>query len=1016
MLNNIISRSTTAPEAIAVVDGSCCISYGELVNSAKTIAHFLQERGVKYGEAVGILFDVDHRQVIAQLAILVAGATCVPISPTAPSHRIASMLSDANAQYVICDEDSTFFSEGITLLHLSDGLASEISIDATADSGSSWSKLHRTHILFTSGSTGKPKGVQISSSAIMHLATSTPVSPLSPEDRVAVFNDPGFDLSLFEVWVTLLSGATIVIIPKVIVVDSTALKSYLEHQSITIMIMPAALFHIIAKSSPDSFHSLRHLLTAGDVANKTAMRAVLEHSPPQHLWNTYGPTECTTLATMQEVDVKETLRDRIGIGHPVGQMEIVLIDESHQVIHDTKQWGEICIAGPQQTLGYLSQQPHGESMFIDFSTRVVNEAIGDKQSDCDDPHTLYYRTGDVAEWRDDGGGLDFIGRRDNQLKHGSFRVELEEIERNLLESDFVQSVVVVNRPSPDSDGVAILVAFVVPYDKDTTKSQDLVSFARSTLPHYMVPDRFEIVDHIAVDSRGKIDRRAFSESLAKAGPTIPSSVLTNGNDSVSSRKAALKYIWEYILGVSPIKDDDDFMALGATSLQNAALIARIKKQCGRLISMHDLYCHSRFASLLHFLESDAESITAPNDADKWIKDVDMVDDIEETPNWEDPDEGKIFLTGATGFVGAFLLDELLRHPNVKQVACLVRGQTEAEAARRLQANMQKYDLWPDDFALTTKIVVLPGDVTSRDLGLGSAKFNWLANWSSAIFHLAAKINFCDSYHEHYDTNILGTRNMLRLAARGRRKTFHYVSSIDTWGQTGYFLGTKRVLEDEPLGPHIQGVRYDVGYSQSQWTAEGMVRRMRDRGFPIIIYRPGFIIGHSVTGASNPNDLVSRLISSCIKLGAWLKIDLDPAYVTVDYVVKAMLHISRSTKNIGKSYCLVAPHIEDSVSVNKTCSLLCQAGYRVELTNYPDWIAQLSEKILPDDPLAPVMPLLEEKVLGNFTRLEVSQHSPIYDSTNAIKALAGSGIHYATLNPNIIKRYIAFWNKKGFYSI
>ncbi|RBR12667.1 hypothetical protein FVER53590_03415 [Fusarium verticillioides] len=1015
MENKIISWSNTSPEAIAVIEGARSISYGELVKSAKTIARFLQERGVRHGEAVGILFDVDHRHVIAQLAILFTGGTCVPISPIAPFHRIASMLSDANAQYVICDESSTFSAEGITLLHLSDAPASEASTDAT-DTGSSCSGSRRTHILYTSGSTGKPKGVQISSSAIMHLATSTPVTPLNPGDRVAAFNDPGFDLSLFEVWVTLLSGATIVIIPKVVVVDSTALKSYLERQKISIMIMPAALFHIIAKSSPESFHCLRHLLTAGDVANKTAMRAVLEHNPPQHLWNTYGPTECTTLVTMQEVDLKETSLDRIGIGRAVGHMKIVLMDQSQQVIHDTRQRGEICIAGPQQTQGYLNQQPHDESMFIDLNTPGLHGAIGNTQNGCGDLRSRYYRTGDMAEWRDDGGGLDFIGRRDNQLKHGSFRVELEEIERNLLESELVQSVIVVNRPTPDSAGVAVLVAFVVPYDKATTKLQDLVLFARSTLPHYMVPDRFELVEHLAVDSRGKIDRLAFSESLPEAGPHIPSSILTNGNDSVSSTKATLKAVWEHILGVSPVNDDDDFMALGATSLQNAALIARIKKHLGRLISMYDLYCHSRFASLLQFLESDAKSITAPNDADKWIKDVDVVDDIEETPNWEDPDEGKIFLTGATGFVGAFLLDQLLRQPNIKQVACLVRGKTEVEAAHRLQVNMRKYDLWPDDFAFTTKIMVLPGDITCRDFGLGSAKFDWLANWSSAIFHLAAKINFCDSYHEHYDTNILGTRNMLRLAARGRRKTFHYVSSIDTWGQTGYFLGTKRVLEDEPLGPHIQGVRYDVGYSQSQWTAEGMVRRMRDRGFPIIIYRPGFIIGHSVTGASNPNDLVSRLISSCIKLGAWLKIDLDPAYVTVDYVVKAMLHISRSTKNIGKSYCLVAPQIEESVSVNKTCSLICQAGYKVELTNYPDWIAQLSEKMLTDDPLAPVMPLLEEKVLGNFTRLEVSQHSPVYDSRNAINALAGSGIHYATLSPDIIKRYIAFWNKKGFYSI
>ncbi|KAH7255075.1 putative NRPS-like enzyme [Fusarium redolens] len=1015
MENKILSWRATAPEAIAIIDGVRSISYGELIDSAKTFARFLQERGFKQGDPVGIMFDIDHRQIIAQLAILFAGGTCVPISSTAPFHRTASMLNDANVQYVIADENSTFSSESITLLHLSDGSASGSSNGAT-DSGSPWNEFRRTHILFTSGSTGKPKGVQISSSAIMHLATSTPMTPLNLTDRVAAFNDPGFDLSLFEVWVTLLSGATIVIIPKVIVVDSTALKSYLERQKISIMIMPAALFHIVATSSPDSFHCLRHLLTAGDVANKTAMRAVLEHNPPQHLWNTYGPTECTTLATMREVDMKETLRDRVGIGHSVGQMKIVLMDQSQQVIRDTKQRGEICIAGPQQTEGYLSQQTRDESLFIELNTPAANGVDGDMLKGRGDSHIRFYRTGDMAEWREDGGGLDFFGRKDNQLKHGGFRVELEEIERSLLESELVQSVVVVNQPATDSGGVAVLIAFVVPYDKTTTKSQDLISFARRLLPHYMVPDRFEIVDNLVLDSRGKVDRRAFLESSSKARPTIPSSILTEGNHTVSPTKATLKGMWEHILGVSPIRDDDDFMALGATSLQNAALIARIKKQLGRLISMHDLYCHSRFSSLLHFLKSDTQSITAPNDADKWIKDVNTVDDVEETLNWEDQDEGKIFLTGVTGFVGAFLLDELLRHPNVKQVACLVRGQTVAEAARRLQANMQKYNLWPDDFALTTKIMVLPGDITSQDLGLGSTKFEWLANWSSAIFHLAAKINFCDSYHEHYNTNILGTRNMLRLAARGRRKTFHYVSSIDTWGQTGYFLGTKRVLEDEPLGPHIQGVRYDVGYSQSQWTAEGMVRRMRDRGFPIIIYRPGFIIGHSVTGASNPNDLVSRLISSCIKLGAWLKLDLDPAYVTVDYVVKAMLHISRSTKNIGKSYCLLAPQFKESVSVNKTCSLICQAGYRVELTSYPDWIAQLSEKMLPDDPLAPVMPLLEEKVLGNFTRLEVSQHSPIYDSINAIEALAGSGIQYVLLSPDIIKRYIAFWNKKGFYSI
>ncbi|KAJ4245559.1 hypothetical protein NW762_014068 [Fusarium torreyae] len=1002
MENQIVSWGIKAPEAIAIIDGVRTITYGELVDTAKTYAIFLRERGVGQDDPVGILFDVDSRQVIAQLAVLFAGGTCVPVSPTAPSHRIASMLKDTNVKYAIVDENTSFSSKSIELLQLSDVPASRAHHSAM-NSSSLRDETHRTHILFTSGSTGKPKGVQISSAAIMHLATSTPMTPLSPEDRVAAFNDPGFDLSLFEVWVTLLSGATIVIIPKLVVVDATALKSYLECQRVSIMMMPAALFHIVATTSPDSFHCLRHLLTAGDVANKAAMRAVLEHNPPQRLWNTYGPTECTTLVTMHEVDLKETMRDRIGIGHSVGQMKIVLMDQDHQIIDNTKHRGEICIAGPQKTEGYLNPQFHDEPMFIEHRYLLSNKTNRDVSKGCVNSSTRFYRTGDVAEWRDDGAGLDFIGRKDNQFKRGSFRVELEDIERNLLDSKLIESVIVVNQPAIHSDGDAVLIAFAMPFDRATMRSQDLMSFARDTLPHYMVPDRIEIVDTIVPDSRGKVDRKAFLASFLEANPTNAGSDLADGDAIISDTKATLKKIWEHVLSISSIADDDDCMALGATSLQNAALIARIKKQLGRLISMHDLYCHSRFSSLLHFIERSAESVTAPNDADKWIEDVKTVDDIEEVPSWEDEDEGKIFLTGVTGFVGAFLLDELLRHPKVQQVACLVRGQTVTEAARRIQANMQKYDLWPQDLALTSKIMVLLGDVTSQDLDLGAGKFDWLANWSSAIFHLAAKVNFCDSYHEHYDSNILGTHNVLRLAARGRRTTFHYVSSIDTWGQTGYFLGTKRVLEDDPLEPHIQGVRYDVGYSQSQWTAEGMVRRMRDRGLPVIIYRPGFILGHSVTGASNPNDLVSRLIASCINLGAWLKLDLDPAYVTVDYVVKAIIHISCSTKNIGRSYCLLSPQVEESVSLNRTCSLLNQAGYRVELTNYPEWIQLLSDKILPDDPLAPVMPLLEEKVLGNLTRLEVSQYTPIYDLRNAVEALKDNrDIQYVPLSPEVIK--------------
>lgn len=125
--------------------------------------------------------------------------------------------------------------------------------------------------------------------------------------------------------------------------------------------------------------------------------------------------------------------------------------------------------------------------------------------------------------------------------------------------------------------------------------------------------------------------------------------------------------------------------------------------------------------------------------------------------------------------------------------------------------------------------------------------------------MAAKVNFCESYQEHHRDNIKGTRNVLNAAALGRRKAFHYMSSIDVFGSSGMILGTRSIPEDSPLINHLPALRYDLGYGQSQWSAEAMVRRMQEKGPPIAIYRPGFIIGDSVTGASNPDDFITRWI-------------------------------------------------------------------------------------------------------------------------------------------------------------
>ncbi|KAF3013821.1 putative secondary metabolism biosynthetic enzyme [Penicillium rubens] len=994
----IYEHSKNAPNSIAVEDGNLSLSYPELLAEASHLAHTLGD--VVSGELVGILLGPGIHQIVAQLAVRLSGGTCVPIEPTLPKGRIIALLGDSGVRRVFVDEEDTAYLHDLEVIHVQP-ISGRIALDLVSEDFESRSEI--SHVLFTSRSTGKPKPVQIRAESILHMATKTPATPLRRVDRVTAFNNPGFDVSLFEMWVTLISGATIVVMPRKTATDPGAFGSFLKSHNVTVTFVTAALFQIIAFADPSAFSSLRHVFNGGDVANVRAMRTVLDNGPPQYLWNTYGPTECTTLATMVEVTIEEASRERISIGRAVGETVLVLLDEHQNPIRDSGTRGEIYIGGPQQSLGYLNWPNKTSQSFVHLERRRLGlQGEGTVR---------LYRTGDMAEWRDGTNLLDFIGRTDSQVKHGGFRVELGEIERALLSHRDVQSVVVVRQPPLSENGTHALVAFVV--GSESFQPQHLLEYTRELLPVYMVPNAVERIAEFPLTPNGKADRNALIQLRLE---TLQGKSSVHGNTS-RDKRAMLQGIWRDLLNVPNVCDDDDFFVIGGSSLQAAALISIIQKRLGTLVSMEDLHKNSRLDRLLRLIDTtDCAHGNAPDDATTWRQDVDLVDDIELVPQWEADTEGRVFITGATGIVGALLLSRLMKRPSVKQVACLARRKKGLSAATRIQQTLERYDLWPSAFDQTRKHLVLEGDLADRELGLGTEEFTWLANWASVIFHLGAKVNFCESYREHYISNVKGTCNTLRLASAGRRKAFHYMSSIDAWGPTGGILGTKELYEDEPLERHIHCLRYDLGYSQSQWTAEAMVRRMRDRGLPISIYRPGFIVGDSKTGTNNPDDFLSRLIVGCIQLGAFPRIDQRLEYVTVDYVIDSLMHIASDNKNLGKSYSLLAPDVRQSVDVEGTCAVLNEAGYDVKLVSYEEWMERLS-KMPEDGPLAPLMPMFQEKVLGRLTRWEASQYSPVYRCDNTVEALKGHpDIEFTPFDVTLLEKSISFWNRKGFYHV
>ncbi|KAK1150048.1 hypothetical protein N8T08_003606 [Aspergillus melleus] len=467
----IYNRALEAPLQMAVTDGAVHLTYAGLLTESIDLAHKLRARSVSSAEPVGILLGPGVRQITAQLAVIFVGGTCVPIEPTIPELRLQSLLEEIHAKYIVTgQEDPTdlpgfeSFGIGYPQEPQSNGVPNwEFGTTAT-----------RSHILFTSGTTGRPKPVQIRADSIVHLATQTPLTPLSRGDRVAQFNNPG------------------------------CLSSFLEEDEVTVIIMTAALFEIIAFASPETFQTLRHVITGGDVANVQAMSGILDNGPPNHLWNVYGPTECTTFVTAMEVLPEEAQRDRISIGRPVGESSIYLLDRDQVPIQQSGQRGEIYIAGPGLAMGYLKRPFEDKNRFIQIP-----------------------REGPRAS-------------QDEIVKHLGFRVELGKIDRVLRSHMPVQAVVVAQQP-PCANKMDSLVAFVIVNQTEEVDAESLVEFTRQHLPSYMVPDTVEVVSTFPLTAHGKIDRQGLLQEWANSSE--------EREENAGEKQDVLRPLWSDLLHV-----------------------------------------------------------------------------------------------------------------------------------------------------------------------------------------------------------------------------------------------------------------------------------------------------------------------------------------------------------------------------------------------------------------------------------------------------------------------------------
>ncbi|MBD2102484.1 amino acid adenylation domain-containing protein [Leptolyngbya sp. FACHB-261] len=533
--------------------------------------------------------------------------------------------------------------------------------------------------------------------------------------------------------------------------------------------------------------------------------------------------------------------------------------------------------------------------------------------------------------------------------------------------------------------------------------RQLRSFMQEKLPGYMVPSTFVLLDALPLTPTGKVDRQALP-TPSRARPILTEEFIAPH----SELEEQLVEIWAQVLGIEQVGTHDNFFELGGDSLLTVQLVCQVKETLQIKLPLLCLFEAPTVAEFAQVIQQHSSSPAALEDQPGPSLEAEAVLDETIVPAAQaaDPtaEPRHIFLTGATGFLGAFLLHELLQQTQAK-IYCLTRSADPETGRQKIQKNLEHYLLW--DQTLSPRIIPVVGNLSQPLLGLTEQQFGQLASEIDLIYHNGALVNLIYPYAALQAPNVSGTQEILRLASQSKTKPVHFVSTLDVF-QTAEAYGTKDIQEQDDLAPHKT---LGDGYTQTKWVGEKLMTIAKSRGIPVCIYRPGMISGHSQTGISRTDDLICRMIKGFIQLGNAPDLELMLNLIPVDYVSKAIVHLSRQPESLGKAFHLLNPQPLHLSEVVNTISAL---GYPVQQMDYEQWRVALLEDDAQENALKPLASLLIQKTSDKpLTYLETcSLGAQALDCQNTVRGLTGTSIVCPPVDITLLNSYLAYLKRSG----
>lgn len=903
-------------------------NYGALRGAARALAARLIAQGVSRGDIVGIAISKSADYVVSLLAIWYAGAAFVPLEPALPLDRVSFMCQDAAVRLVIVNSEeqkSLFAGLEIAVVEIGDDVSADVE---TVDlPGRSTALADSAYVIFTSGTTGKPKGVLVTHQGIVSfLSAQIEAFQIDENTRSLWYLSTSFDASVSDLGTALLSGAALCIEDSERIQPGAGLESLLAERAITFVDIPPSMLRLMSPELlPDC---LKSICIGGEACALDVVRA---YAARLNLVNVYGPTEATVCTSLGRC--RESWSQPL-IGQPLPGINYkILDDELRPVAAGTP--GQLHIGGIGLAAGYLNRPELTAAKFIELNGERL------------------YRTGDLVMLNNDG-EYQFIGRCDRQFKLRGMLIEPEEIEAQLLNHSDVERAAVLKRPVKPGVAREILVAFVSL--KNERSTAQLLDFLAGALPKWMIPQRLEFIDSMPLTVTGKIDystlrKCALSVRELEIGPDKSG----NGHIDNGHIDNVLVEVYKQVLGVDDVKIDDHFYELGGDSF--AVVEACVVASALGLDVPPALFMNypviADLAEQLQLINDNSDSTGGRAGANlataaggmaaaDILSDIGLPPDIaelvtaREKPAKPAGRARQIFLTGATGFLGARLLHEILTFEDAV-VHCLVRAENESAGISRLKQALAKHGLSDALSASALKRVkVICGALEERQFGLSDATFSTLSATIDTVYHCAARVNNLASYQELRSVNVEGTLEVARLMLNGRPKNLHYISTLSVFVATDQNHG--RLLESDHLAD--TGVVYG-GYAQTKWAAEKLLRSIENSLGSVTYHRLGLITGDTVSGKSAEHDFLNLFIDGIVSLGCAphlaenIAVDITPVDFAARAVVRLAQHSAADQTCTSATY-----HIANSESLSLPSLLanLQRAGATVEIVS-PDAFRQ-----------------------------------------------------------------------------